>query len=43
MKMKFEYSGQEYIRVTSLDQLRFADFNEELNKKGKWSMERDIK
>ena len=42
MKMKFEYSGQEYIRVTSLDQLRFADFNDE-SKKGKWSMERDIK
>ena len=29
MKMKFEYSGQEYIRVTSLDQLSFAEFNDE--------------
>ena len=33
MKMKFEYSGQEYIRVTSLDQLGFADFNDESQRK----------
>ena len=34
MKMKFEYSGQEYIRVTSLNQhLQILM----MNKKGKWS------